>query len=116
MRRITLVAAAATLGMSFVPLGSATASPAASSCSSTLFNLGGWEQTCQFTVAPGSGVLSLTINSGTGFVSVTCASGTPLIPATITRSSTGTTTESYERAGTCELVAGGTGDGYASAT
>lgn len=115
MRRITLVAAAATLGMSFVPLGSAAASPAAGACT-VLLNQGGWEQTCQFTVAPGSGTLSLTINSGTGFASVTCTSGTPLIPATITRSSTGTTTESYERAGTCELIAGGTGSGSASAT
>lgn len=69
----------------------------------------GWTETCG---GAGSGVLTLTIYSGRGFATVVCTGGGN---ASLNEPGPGTYTARYAAGGTCEMVAGGTGTGDASA-
>ena len=112
-RKVLLGLVAAGLASAVMPAASpASASSLPAGCSIPGILNGGWFQTCEFTTGPGTGTLTLVINSGAGFASVTCTSG----HAAIVQNNTGTFTTTYSRSGTCELVAGGTGRGSASAT
>jgi hypothetical protein len=111
MRRIAKSALLGTLAVGLVlPLApsAAVAEPTAL-CIAPLGLGTGWTETCG---GAGSGVLTLTISSGRGFASVVCTGGGN---ATLNEPGPGTYTTGYGAAGTCEMVAGGTGTGSASA-
>lgn len=107
---------AAALAGPLVPTAAGATSISSTCVAAALAGGGGWEETCDFTVAPGTGTLTLNLVSGTGFATVECDPPILLAPPTITESTPGTYSETYFRSGTCELIAGGTGSGTASAT
>ena len=110
MRRIAKSALLGTLAVGLaLPLAPAAAVAEPADLCVAPLAVGGWTETCG---GVGSGTLTLTIVSGRGFASVVCTGGGN---ATLNEPGPGTYTARYAPGGTCEMVAGGTGSGSASA-